>query len=224
MRWSLLLPDPGRMLELLVQHGRYFLFHWWSTLSVALAASALSLLIALAASVIVVRFRRVEILLAPAVAVSQSFPLQALAPLIVVAMGIGFHTKLTVALIIAFFPIYNACVTALRSSPESLLALARTCRAGFLATTRHVRFPAAMPAILSAAKVGFTLAVLGAVVGEFIQPDRGLGHVLLIAQSSFDVDTIYLCVGMLLTQGVVVFLTLSVLEARALRTRKGETR
>jgi NitT/TauT family transport system permease protein len=76
-----------------------------------------------------------------------------------------------------------------------------------------------LPALISAAKVGFTLAVLGAVVAEFIHPDKGLGYLILVAQSSYNVEVIYVCVLLLIMQGIAVYGGLSVLENKIIRNR-----
>lgn len=221
MNWELLLPDLGRMFDLLAAHPGHFLRNWWATFSVSATASIAALTLSLIGAILAVRFRLIEIIMAPTVALSQSFPLQAIAPLIIVVMGIGFHTKTTIAFVIAFFPIYGACVTAIKTTPYPVLAHLRVCRATFAKQMWYGRIPQALPTIISATKVGFTLAVLGAVVGEFIQPDRGLGYLLLIAQSSYDVEVIYLCVLLLIVQGVLIYGSLTVIESRLI-TRRAE--
>jgi NitT/TauT family transport system permease protein len=221
VHWNLLLPNFDRILSLLREHGDYFAAHWWATLSVSLTASALAIAVSLAMGIAATRFRAVEVVLTPAVAISQSFPLQAIAPIIIILMGVGFHTKLSIAFVIAFFPIYGTCLTALKTTPQPILAHLAVCRASFLNGMRHARIPAALPAIISAAKIGFTLAVLGAVVAEFIHPDKGLGHVLLVAQSNYDIDVIYICVALLMVQGLSMYGLLSMMENYIIRRRAG---
>jgi ABC-type nitrate/sulfonate/bicarbonate transport system permease component len=207
------------MWRLWTQHQDHFLYNWWATSSVAIVASIAALVIALLLAVLALRYKGFRIAFAPIVAGSQSFPLQALAPLLLVALGVGFTTKVFIAFVIAFFPIYAACSSALRTTPPNLLAYACVCDAGFAAGVRHIRVPAALPTVVSSAKVGFTLAVLGAVVAEFIQPDAGLGQLLLIAQSNYDVDVIYICILCLICQGLVVFISLSAIEQIILKKR-----
>lgn len=220
MRWGLLLPDIGRMIRLLSEHPGHFFSNWWFTFAVSFTASVLALFLALLISIIALRVRLVDLVLAPTVAMSQSFPLQAIAPIIIIVMGVGLHTKLSIAFVIAFFPIYSACLTALKTTPRPINAYLAICRAPFWSGVLRCRIPAALPALTSATKVGFTLAVLGAVVAEFIQPDRGLGHLILVAQSNYDVDVIYICVAFLLVQGLVVYGTLSYVEARLIANRR----
>jgi NitT/TauT family transport system permease protein len=145
--------------------------------------------------------------------------LQAVAPILLILLGSGFSTKTTIAFLIAFFPIYSACLTALFTTPKNLMNLLFVCRSPLLRGIWHVRLPSALPAIISSAKVGFTLAVLGAVVAEFIHPDEGLGYLLLIAQSSYNIEVIYICIGLLMFQGVIIYQGLSFFESYIMRTR-----
>jgi len=217
IKWDLLLPSIPRMVLLLTQHPFHFLANWWATFSVSATASALALFFGLVLSVLSLRFRVVDVLSTPFVALSQSFPLQAIAPLIIVLLGIGFGTKAVIAFVIAFFPIYSTCITALKTTPRPIRALVTVCNTSYLKGMWYVRIPSAMPAIVSSAKVGFTLAVLGAVVAEFIQPDKGLGTLLLIAQSNYDVEVIYICVMLLIVQGISVYGSLSLVETYLIR-------
>ena len=146
MNWSLLLPDPARLFSLLQDHPTHFLYHWWATLSVSAIASLLAIGLSLVAAVLALRYRLLDSLLAPPVAVSQSFPLQAIAPLIIIVMGIGFHTTVTIAFVIAFFPIYGSCVTAVKTTPKTIRAHFAVCRATFVQEIRYGRIPAALPA------------------------------------------------------------------------------
>lgn len=220
MRFHLLVPDISKATDLLSQHYSYFLINWWSTFSVSALASTMALFVALFLAIGAVRFRFLNIFLNPIVALSQSFPLQAVAPLIIILMGTGFHTKALVAFLIAFFPIFGTCVTAINSTPAPLMAYLKVCNATFWRGIYYCRLPAALPAIISSMKIGFTLAVLGAVVAEFINPDAGLGRLILIAQSDYDVTVIYICIAMLIVQGLTVYLSLSHIESQVLKTRR----
>lgn len=221
IKWSLLLPNSERVINLLKEHPYHFLSNWWSTFSVSAIASVLALSLALLIAIPAIRFRLIDILFIPFVALSQSFPLQAIAPLLIIVLGIGFQTKATIAFIIAFFPIYGTCLTALKTTPKPILANLSICNCSFLKGVWYIRIPSALPSIVSSAKIGFTLAVLGAVVAEFIHPDKGLGYLLLLAQSNYDVDVIYICLCILIFQGIFVYGTLSILESILIRRREG---
>ena len=212
IRWEILLPNLQEVKILLLEQFDIFMKNWWATFSVSFTGAFFAILIALVLSIIALRMKVVDILMMPIVALSQSFPLQAITPLIIIILGIGFQTKVVIAFLIAFFPIYGACITALKTTPTNLLNFATIYQASFLKEIYYVRIPYALPAIISSMKVGFTLAVLGAVVAEFIQPDMGLGRMILLAQSQYQIETLYLCILLLMIQGLTFYVGLSFIE------------
>ena len=219
IKWSILLPSPERISYLLHNHYDHFLDNWWATFSVAATASLAALFFAVFISISAEKFRPINLLLKPIVAASQSFPLQAIAPMIIILLGVGFTTKTVIAFIIAFFPIYSACSTALQTTSKPLSSYLSICNGSFAKGMLYIKLPYALPAMISAAKVGFTLAVLGAVVAEFIQPDIGIGCLLLLAQSTFDVEVIYICLFLLIFQGLSIYGALSYFENKLIYQR-----
>jgi NitT/TauT family transport system permease protein len=212
MRWDILLPNLQEMKILLLEQFDVFMRNWWATFSVSFVGSILAIVIALIITIIALKIKFVDTMMMPIVALSQSFPLQAITPLIIILLGIGFMTKVLVAFLIAFFPIYGTCITALKTTPRNLLCFATIYQASFFKEIYYVRIPYALPAIISSMKIGFTLAVLGAVVAEFMQPDVGLGRMILLAQSQYQIETLYLCILLLIIQGLFFYISLSFLE------------
>lgn len=219
IKWSVLMPSPERAYYLLWNHYDHFFTNWWATFSVAATASLAALLSAILISILAEKVKPLNYILKPIVAASQSFPLQAIAPIIIILLGVGFLTKTVIAFIIAFFPIYSACSTALQTTAKPLSSYLTVCNGSFAKGMIYIKIPYAMPSILSAAKVGFTLSVLGAVVSEFIQPDIGLGYLLLLAQSTFDMEVIYICLFILIVQGLSIYGVLSYLENKLIYQR-----
>lgn len=212
MRWDILLPDLLEMKVLLFEQFNIFIKNWWATFSVSIVGSILAIVVALMIAIIALKLKLIDTIMMPIVALSQSFPLQAITPLIIILLGIGFRTKVLVAFLIAFFPIYSACITALKTTPRNLLCFSIIYQANFFKEIYYIRVPYALPAIISSMKVGFTLAVLGAVVAEFMQPDVGLGRLILLAQSQYQIETLYLCIILLIIQGLFFYISLSYLE------------
>lgn len=212
MKWDLLFPSIRDMFSVFSEHISMFTENWWATFSVSITGASLAVIFAIAFSIIALKVRFIDILMQPIVAVSQSFPLQAITPIIIIVMGIGFTTKAFIAFLIAFFPIYGACITSVKTTPENLLCFCKIYQANFFKTIFYVRIPYALPAITSSTKVGFTLAVLGAVVAEFMQPDIGLGRLILSAQSQYNIEVLYICISLLAIQGLIIYVSLSILE------------
>ncbi len=212
MDWSSLIPNLAEMYKLFVEQHQLFLENWWATFSVSIVGSLGAIIFALFVSILSLRIKLFEIVMEPVVAISQSFPLQAITPIILIFLGVGFFTKTFIAFLIAFFPIYGACITAIKTTPENLIGFAKIYRSSFFQEVYFVRLPYALPAIISSAKVGFTLAVLGAVIAEFMQPNTGIGRLILIAQSQYQMQVLYICILLLILQGLTVYISLSRIE------------
>ena len=119
----------------------------------------------------------------PLLIVTQAVPKIAIAPVLLLLLGAGEVSKVVVAFLVAFFPIVVDTATGLAATPQELLDLSRSYRSSALKTFVKVRFPMALPFFFSGLKVAVTLAVIGAVVGEFVGSDKGLGYVIVSATS-----------------------------------------
>ena len=139
-------------------------------------------------------------------------PKVAIAPVVLVWFGLGLQSKLAIAFLVAFFPIVVDTATGLQSTPAGLLELARSLRASSLQVFAKVQFPAALPFIFSGAKVAVTLAVIGAVIGEFVGSVSGLGNLLLTANSQLDSALAWAALIWLSILGIVLFVAVALAE------------
>ena len=208
----MLFPDISEMCEVFLNNIPMFMGNLWATFSVSIVGAGFAVILAIVFSVFALKVKAVDYIMRPIVAISQSFPLQAITPIIIIVMGIGFMTKSFIAFLIAFFPIYSSCITSIKTTPKSLICFSKIYHASFFQEIFYIRIPYALPAITSAAKVGFTLAVLGAVVAEFMQPNEGIGRLILSAQSNYDMASLYVCIILLAMQGLIIYMSLSILE------------
>ena len=143
---------------------------------------------------------------------TQSVPKVAIAPIVLVWFGLGLQSKLAIAFLVAFFPIVVDTATGLQSTPAGLLELARSLRASSLQVFAKVQFPAALPFIFSGAKVAVTLALIGAVIGEFVGSVSGLGNLLLTANSQLDSALAWAALVWLSILGIVLFVAVALAE------------
>jgi NitT/TauT family transport system permease protein len=182
---------------------------------VTLHEVVLGLLLGLALAVILgyglAKSRLLERLLAPYIVASQSIPVVAIAPLLVIWFGPGRISKIFISMLIVFFPVLVNTVVGLRSVPEDLRDLMKSLRATRLQVFMKLEVPAALPVLLGGLKIGATLSVIGAVVGEFVGADEGLGFLINVGRGIYDTALVFLSVivliGMALSLfGVVVFL------------------
>ena len=152
-----------------------------------------------------------ERLLSPYLVAAQATPILALAPLLVLWLGSGLASKVVICALIVFFPVAVATMVGIRSVDARLLELGRSLRARRWQVFRHLELPAALPQILGGMRVGVTLAVIGAIVGEWAGAERGLGVLINVARGSlFDIPLMFAtlvtiaAIGVLLYVGVVL--------------------
>jgi putative riboflavin transport system permease protein len=178
------------------------------------AGSALVIGYALARSALVER------LLSPYLVAAQATPILALAPLLVLWFGTGLLSKVVICSLIVFFPVAVATMVGIRSVDAGLLELGRSLRAtrGQILTTLEI--PAALPSILGGLRVGATLAVVGAIVGEWAGAERGLGVLINIARGSlFDIPLMFATLLTIALVGIVLYVAVVSLERRLVGPR-----
>ena len=194
--------------------------HVAQTLVEILLGFAIGATIALAVGVLLARSRLAERLLSPYLVAAQATPVLALAPLIVLWFGNGLPSKLVITTLIVFFPVAVATMVGIRSVDPRLLEMARSFRAGSWQLITRVEVPAALPAILGGMRVGVTLAVIGAIVGEWAGADQGLGVLINEARGSlFDIPLMFAALLQLAIIGVTLYLVMLLIERRLVGER-----
>jgi NitT/TauT family transport system permease protein len=186
--------------------------HTWATLWETLAGFGLSIVVGipLAACIALSPFLRNTIY--PLLVITQSVPKVAIAPVIIIFMGVGEMPKIVVAFLVAFFPIVVDTATGLNAVPPELLDLSRSLKASRLQEFVKVRFPTAVPFIFSGLKVAVALSVVGAVVGEFVQADKGLGYLIVVSTSFFRTALAFAAMAILSVMGIVLFTLVALVE------------
>jgi NitT/TauT family transport system permease protein len=154
---------------------------------------------------------------------SQAMPKVAIAPLFVVWFGFGFVPKVLIAFLIAFFPIVINTVMGLSSIEQEKIFLARSMGLSGFQTFRLIRFPNALPSIFAGLKISITLAVVGAVVGEFVGGDSGLGYQLMVANGAMNTPLLFAGVLALTILGLVLYGIIEIIEHFAMPHRERVT-
>jgi len=191
-----------------------------TTLVEILLGFAMGATIALIAGIVLARSPLAERLLSPYLVAAQATPVLALAPLIALWFGTGLAPKLIITTLIVFFPVAVATMVGVRSVDPRLLEMARSFRAGSWQVVTRVEVPAAAPVILGAMRVGVTLAVIGAIVGEWAGADKGLGELINIARASlFDTPLMFAALAQLAIIGVALYLVMLAVERRIVGER-----
>jgi NitT/TauT family transport system permease protein len=189
-----------------------FLGHAWVTLYETLGGFALSIAVGVPLAVLIVYSPVLRNALYPLIVLAQSVPKIAIAPVLLLVLGYGEIPKVVVAFLVAFFPVVVDTATGLAATPPELLDLSRSYRASAFKTFVKVRLPMAMPFIFAGAKVAITLAVIGAVVGEFVGSDKGLGYVILSATSYWKTELAFSSMVLLSVMAILLFGAVSLVE------------
>ena len=166
------------------------------------------------------RSRLVERLVSPYIVAAQATPILALAPLLVLWFGPGLTAKVVICALIVFFPVAISTMVGIRAVDARLLELARSLRATRRQVLVTLEIPAAMPSIFGGLRVGVTLAVVGAIVGEWAGAERGLGVLVNLARGSlFDIPLLFATLLTIALLGIVLYALVVVVERVLLRAR-----
>ena len=161
-----------------------------------------------------------ERLLSPYLVALQATPILALAPLFALWFGPGLLGKVVICALIVFFPVAVATMVGIRSVDSRLLELGRALRATRRQVLTTLEIPAAMPSILGGMRVGVTLAVVGAIVGEWAGAEHGLGVLINLARGSlFDIPLMFATLVTIALVGIVLYLAVVLVERRLVGAR-----
>jgi len=209
-----LLPTPSQIVLLMYKEWPLIQMHGTATITSTIAGYVCAVFFALLVSAIMIRFSLVERCLMPIFVALQSVPKIAIAPLILVWVGAGFHSKLLVVTAIAFFPIVINTMTGFKEVDRGL----RDVFTSVAATERQIffqlRLPYAMPYIFAGLRIATTLAVLGAIVAEYLAASNGLGYLVLSGSFNFNTARSFAAILALAIIGTSFFGLMSLIESR----------
>lgn len=210
---SFVLPSPSAIFAATQKVGLgAWAEHISATLRVTLMGYGLSILIGIPLAIALASSRVMSRTLYPLLVIVQSTPIVAVAPIIVVVMGAGDLPRVFITFLIAFFPIVVSCVTGLLATPEELVELSRSLGASKAREYRNIRLPYAIPHLFSALRISITLAVIGAVVAEFVAAEKGLGYFINFSTSMFQVPQAFAALLMLVVISLVLFHLIGLLQ------------
>jgi len=209
---KIVLPSPADIVAVSWQRYDLLLTETWPTFIESVCGFALALVLGIPMAVCVANSRLLNLSLYPILIATQSVPKVAIAPIILVWFGLGMQSKLAIAFLVAFFPVVVDTATGLQETPPGLLELARSLRASRWQVFWKIQLPAALPFIFSGAKVAVTLAVIGAVIGEFVGSVDGLGNLLLSANAQLNGPLAWAALVWLSVMGIVLFIAVVVAQ------------
>jgi NitT/TauT family transport system permease protein len=217
-----MLPSPQEVGErwiALIRDGS-LLRHTAVTLMEILVGLTIGVCAATASGYFLAKSRTFERLASPDIVASQSVPIVAIAPLLVIWFGPGTFSKVLICALIVYFPVLINTIVGLRSVPEELQDLMRSYQATRWQMVRYLELPAALPVILGGVRIGATLAVIGAVVGEFAGSDRGLGFMINVGRGQYDTAQVFVAVFSLILMALCLYGSVLLVESRWLSWRQ----
>lgn len=207
-----LLPAPQVVFFRIIEDWPILLKNSWSTLGSVLTGFLASGLIGVPIAFAIVLSRTVERMLMPILVMSQTIPKVAIAPILVVWLGFGILPKIAVVFMISFFPIVVSTVVGLKSVESEMVDLVRSMGANTAKIMLRVRAPSALPQIFAGFKIAICLSVVGAIVGEFVGSDSGLGYLLLTSTGSLDGPLVWSALFILIAIGMTLFMIVAKIE------------
>jgi NitT/TauT family transport system permease protein len=211
-----LLPAPEDVIRRIARDWHVLARNASYTLQSVLSGFAAAVLVGVPLAFAVVLSRSVERVTMPFLVMSQTIPKVAIAPILVVWLGFGILPKIAIVFLIAFFPIVVSTVVGLKSVESDMIDLVRSMGARTLKIMLRVRGPTALPQMFAGFKIAICLSVVGAIVGEFVGSDKGLGYLLLTATGTLDGTLVWSALFILIAIGIVLFAMVSKLERLAI--------
>src|SRR5262245_4005597 len=193
-----------------------YLDHFWVTLWEALAGFAIAAVTGIIAGAVIAQFRLVERTVYPYLVALQTLPKIAIAPLIIVWAGFGLSSKVIIAALVAFFPVLVNVIVGLKTIDQSKLELMRSLRASRWQIFRLVTFPNALPFVFAGLDIAIVFSVLGAIVGEFVGAQRGLGNLILQFNVTLDIAGVFAILILLAVLGIALHLIMQAIQRRVI--------
>ena len=211
---NFLVPAPSTVAGALARGMRtgLYLTNFWITLFEALVGFVIAAVAGIVLGAIIAQFRLVERTFYPYLVALQTLPKIAIAPLIIVWFGFGISSKVIIAGTVAFFPVLVNVIVGLKTVDAAKLDLMRSLRASRWQTFRLVTFPNALPFVFAGLDIAIVFSVLGAIVGEFVGSQKGLGNLILQFNFSLDVAGVFAVLILLSVMGVVLHLVMQAVQ------------
>lgn len=213
---AFILPPPSLIWAALAGglRSQLFITHFWITLYETLAGFAIAAVTGIMLGAVIAQFRLLEKTFYPYLVALQTLPKIAVAPLIIVWFGFGVTSKIVIAAMVAFFPVLVNVIVGLKTIDQAKLDLMRSLNATRWQTFRMVQFPNALPFVFAGLDIAIVFSVLGAIVGEFVGAQKGLGNLILQYNFALDIAGVFAVLILLAGLGVALHLVMQALQKR----------
>lgn len=211
-----ILPQPSRIMTVAVKQAAVLLPHAGVTALEVVIGILISLMVAIPLAMIMFAHPSVENAIAPFLVASQAIPVFAIAPLLVVWLGYGIASKVLMAAVIIFFPITVSLLEGFKSCDQEYRVLFQLMGAGFWKTMRLLYWLWALPHFFAGLKVGVSVATIGAVIGEWVGAQQGLGYLMIQANARLKVDLVFAAILWLSAMGLSMWVLVGFLEKKVI--------
>ena len=209
-----ILPPPSSIFVVALVRAPLILPHALVTLTEIFMGIGLAVCTAIPLAIVMFAKPTLEKAFAPFLVASQAIPVFAIAPLLVVWLGYGIASKVFMAWIIIFFPICVSLLEGFKSCDPEFRVLFRLMGATFFKTLRLLYWPWALPRFFAGLKVGVTVATIGAVIGEWVGAQQGLGFLMIQSNARLQVDIVFAAILWLTAMGLAMWWLVGVLERK----------
>ena len=192
-------------------------FHTGITLLEIVLGLLVGVMFATMVGYILAKSRSLERVLSPYLVASQAIPVVAIAPLLVIWLGDGILSKTVICALIVFFPVLVNTIVGVRAVPTALYDLMYSLHATRIQILYKVEVPASLPVFLGGLRIGATLSVIGAIVGELVSAEQGLGFLLQLGDFQYDTAMVFVAVFMLIALALILYGVVTLLERRFLK-------
>jgi NitT/TauT family transport system permease protein len=214
-----LLPSPT---AIIATFDRYLAVQFAVTFIEALLGFLIASALAFVIATLFVRFHTLEDGLFPIAIAVKTTPIVAIAPLLVIWLGTGWWSKIVAAILICFFPVLVNTVRGLKAADLEYRELFETLGANRSQEFRKLRIPFCLPYLFSALKISSSLAIVGAIVGEFVGATQGLGYLIIISSAHLETPTLFSAIIAAAFAGIAMFYAIAFTERRLLFWSSGE--
>lgn len=218
-----LLPSPYDVWETIPRLGHAWYGHIWATVRATLVGFAVAAVVGLGLAVMIVQSQFLSRVLTPIIVILQIIPKIAFAPLLLIWLGSGLAPIVVIVFLVAFFPMVVNAVVGMDDVEPDLIDLTRVLHLSWWRVLWTIRLPNAMPHIFSGLRVASTLAVIGAIIGEFVGSNVGLGYLILIANNQLDTPLAFAAILMISIFGLMLYGFIALVEGISMpwRSRSG---
>lgn len=207
-----LLPPPSEVLATLSNSDYSWMSNAAVTATEVFGGYALGLVLGILCALLFISSRRLTLLVFPLLITLNMIPKVALGPLIIVWFSYGIWPNILITFSLCFFPILLTTIRGLNETDPDLLDLVHALNGSRWQLFRYIQLPGSLPYVFSGMKVATVLAVAGAVVGEFIASDQGLGYLMIQVQASLDTPAVFMAVALITSLGVILYTLVLLLE------------